>query len=406
MRNAATGTTLTALGSVLTKNTTIPLFTRVGATTVQQDNFVSVIRPIDVKLNDLGLITSGAFLSSPSAVNRIDQLFVFDNTVAATNKSPSATYFYFNGAWRKFGQPLTTDFGNDTIATGSGFVIRKGGTATGHIPLEELTDLLTFFLPYPPELPPPPELFMKRICLVGLSLLASVAFAHGTVLINLGAGNIYGTSLATLAPPGSLLQLIVSTTDNIFTAPVAGSYTGGSADDIVLASFVINAGLGSPGTVAQPITITYTGNITAGDLIMLRWFPTLTPLDTAPPADAPFGQFRIDLIQDFSTIAWVLPPDVGGAFDLNFLTMAQGSTVNPETAGLANMVVAIPERSTVALLGLSVISLAAYSRRRKVKGWLGPAGQDAAVLNHRAGAIWKSPLLVATFGRALIIAMQ
>ena len=207
---------------------------------------------------------------------------------------------------------------------------------------------------------------MKRICLVGLSLLASVAFAHGTVLINLGAGNIYGTSLATLAPPGSLLQLIVSTTDNIFTAPVAGSYTGGSADDIVLASFVINAGLGSPGTVAQPITVTYTGNITAGDLIMLRWFPTLTLLDTAPPADAPFGQFRIDLIQDFSTIAWVLPPDAGGAFDLNFLTMAQGSTVNPETAGLANMVVAIPEPSTVALLGLSVIGLAAYSRRRKV----------------------------------------
>ena len=68
LRNASTGTTLTTLGSVLTKNTTIPLFTRVGATSVQQDNFVSVIRPIDVTLNDLGLITSGAFLSSPSAV--------------------------------------------------------------------------------------------------------------------------------------------------------------------------------------------------------------------------------------------------------------------------------------------------------------------------------------------------
>ena len=131
LRNASTGTTLTTLGSVLTKNTTTPLFTRAGATSVQQDNFVSVIRPIDVKLNDLGLITSGAFLSSPSAVNRIDQLLVFDNAQVAINKSPSATYFYFNAAWRKFGQPVTTDFGTDTIATGTGFIIRKGGTPTG-----------------------------------------------------------------------------------------------------------------------------------------------------------------------------------------------------------------------------------------------------------------------------------
>jgi uncharacterized protein (TIGR02597 family) len=131
LRNAATGTTLTTLGSVLTKNTTIPLFTRVGATSVTQDNFVSVIRPIDVKLNDLGLITSGAFLSSPSSINRIDQLLAFDNAQVAINKSPSSTYYYLNSAWRKFGQPTTTDFGNDTIAAGTGFIIRKGGTPAG-----------------------------------------------------------------------------------------------------------------------------------------------------------------------------------------------------------------------------------------------------------------------------------
>ncbi len=131
LRNAATGTTLTTLGSVLTKNTTIPLFTRVGATSVTQDNFVSIIRPIDVKLNDLGLITSGAFLSSPTALNRIDQLLLFDNAQVAINKSPTVIYFYFNGAWRKAGQPVTTDFGNDTIAAGTGFLIRKGGTPTG-----------------------------------------------------------------------------------------------------------------------------------------------------------------------------------------------------------------------------------------------------------------------------------
>ncbi len=128
VRNAGTGTTFTALGSVLTKKFTLQLFTRTDS---QQDNFVSVIRPIDVKLNDLGLITSGAFLSSPSAFNRIDQLLVFDNSQSAQNKSASATYFYYNSAWRKFGESGLPDRGNDVIPAGTGFVIRKGATATG-----------------------------------------------------------------------------------------------------------------------------------------------------------------------------------------------------------------------------------------------------------------------------------
>lgn len=129
LRNRATGTTLTSLGSVLVKNLTLPLFTRTAPT--KQDNFVSIIRPIDVKLNDLGLITSGAFASSPNQFNRVDDLYVFDNAQIAINKAPSTTYFYSGGAWRKFGQPITTDFGTDTIPAGAGFIIRKGSTATG-----------------------------------------------------------------------------------------------------------------------------------------------------------------------------------------------------------------------------------------------------------------------------------
>lgn len=128
LRNKATATTLTSLGSVLTKNLTLPLFTR---TTTKQDNFVALVRPIDVKLTDLGLITSGAFVPSTSQFNRVDELFVFDNTQVAINKTPSATYYYLNSAWRKFGQPATTDFGTDTIPAGAGFIIRKGVTADG-----------------------------------------------------------------------------------------------------------------------------------------------------------------------------------------------------------------------------------------------------------------------------------
>jgi uncharacterized protein (TIGR02597 family) len=128
LRNAGTATNLTTLGSVLVKKETIPLFT---STSSQQDNFVSVTRPVPVSLDNLGLISSGAFASSPSQFNRIDQLFVFDNNTAAINKSAAGTYYYANSHWRKFGQDPTADFGTDTIPAGSGFVIRKGVTANG-----------------------------------------------------------------------------------------------------------------------------------------------------------------------------------------------------------------------------------------------------------------------------------
>jgi uncharacterized protein (TIGR02597 family) len=131
VRNPATGgTLLTTLGSVLTKKATLPLFTSTGSTF--QDNFVSLLRPIDVALNDLGLITSGAFVSSTNfALGRKDTLLVFDPTQTAINKAPSATYAYIGGAWKKF-PDISTDVGaTDKIPAGAGFIIRKAPTATG-----------------------------------------------------------------------------------------------------------------------------------------------------------------------------------------------------------------------------------------------------------------------------------
>ncbi len=127
VRNAGTGTTLTMLGSVLTKKEATPLFTR---TSGPQDNFVSVIRPVDVSLNDLGLISSGAFASSPNALNRTDQLFVFNNAATGINKSAATTYFYSNGAWHTTAD-TSGDHGSDLIKAGAGFIIRKAATGNG-----------------------------------------------------------------------------------------------------------------------------------------------------------------------------------------------------------------------------------------------------------------------------------
>jgi uncharacterized protein (TIGR02597 family) len=127
LRNAGTGTTLTRLGGVLTKKQTIPLLT---STSHKTDNFVSVTRPIDVSLNNMGLITSGAFASSPNAIALTDQLFVFNNAVAGINKSAAATYFYSGGMWHTTAD-TSGDHGNDLIPAGSGIIIRKGTTGAG-----------------------------------------------------------------------------------------------------------------------------------------------------------------------------------------------------------------------------------------------------------------------------------
>ena len=123
-------TTFKALGEVELSVFSIPLNTRVEG---KQDNFIALLRPVNMTLNGLSLGGTSAFVSSTTAfpAGRRDELLVFDNAVAARNKSASATYFYFNGAWRKQGQAVTANFGGDTIPAGVGFLIRKYQTAGG-----------------------------------------------------------------------------------------------------------------------------------------------------------------------------------------------------------------------------------------------------------------------------------
>jgi uncharacterized protein (TIGR02597 family) len=126
-RNPGTATNLTSIGAVLTKKQTIPLLTSASH---KSDNFVSMTRPIDVSLNNSGLIASGAFASSPNAIARTDELFVYNNAAIGINKASSATYFYSGGLWHTTAD-TSGDHGNDLIPAGTGFIIRKGTTGAG-----------------------------------------------------------------------------------------------------------------------------------------------------------------------------------------------------------------------------------------------------------------------------------
>jgi uncharacterized protein (TIGR02597 family) len=128
IRNAGTPTTLTTLGSVNAQRLSIPLFS--GTSSTQQDNFVSITRPLPVALKDLNLVASGAFTPTANIHSVQDQLFLYDNSVAAINKSPNpnADYIYMSGVWQHLAGTRGVDAGSDTIPAGAAILIRKAGT--------------------------------------------------------------------------------------------------------------------------------------------------------------------------------------------------------------------------------------------------------------------------------------
>lgn len=132
--NDPSGTTLVFAGDVHVAKFTTPLNTL--AANVDQDNFVAAPVPVEMRLRDLNLIESGAFVpsSSHSAGVRQDTLLVWYNTSLGFNRAADAIYYYFSGTsgagpgWRKSGTPLV--LANDDVVMSSSrvFLIRKKAT--------------------------------------------------------------------------------------------------------------------------------------------------------------------------------------------------------------------------------------------------------------------------------------
>ncbi len=124
--NVSTNTTLVCAGSVPLHHWNIPLRTPGGSAGDKQDSYFAIARPIPVSLDDSGLFSSGAFAASPLPGSRTDELFTFDNSVVAKNKSSSAIYFYWNSAWRRVGAGSAVFGDTQVFMPGTGVIIRKG----------------------------------------------------------------------------------------------------------------------------------------------------------------------------------------------------------------------------------------------------------------------------------------
>ena len=109
--------------------TTIYLST---SSTVKQDNYIAIPRPISVSLNDLNLLGTEAFVASTNTLGsgRQDELLIFDNELQLRNKAPSARYYVHDGIW-KLNNGGNTDRGGVLLSAGVGIMIRKSATIDG-----------------------------------------------------------------------------------------------------------------------------------------------------------------------------------------------------------------------------------------------------------------------------------
>jgi uncharacterized protein (TIGR02597 family) len=90
----------------------------------QQDNLLSLTRPLDIALDDSGLAGSDAFQTTTNS-SQIRDRIVFYGDEPGQNRVPTESFFYFNGGWRKEGDDIANDHGSVVIAASEGFVIRK-----------------------------------------------------------------------------------------------------------------------------------------------------------------------------------------------------------------------------------------------------------------------------------------
>jgi uncharacterized protein (TIGR02597 family) len=81
-------------------------------------------------LSQLGLETAFTVSASTAPLDRRDQLFVFDNTVAGFNKSAARIYYRTAGTWRRLGNDAASA-DTDAIPAGTGFTIRKYQSGNG-----------------------------------------------------------------------------------------------------------------------------------------------------------------------------------------------------------------------------------------------------------------------------------
>jgi len=204
---------------------------------------------------------------------------------------------------------------------------------------------------------------MKRSLLfIALAVMVmSPMKAFGLASISLGGGNLFTDTLANPLPMGSTIVLFADADMDGFDDLGDAFVSFDQAGDIPLAIFGSDDSAG-PGTFFNTVIIDVTDLI--GKDMAVAWYNTpYDPTRTGPGGNVPFGLFRTDNVESFSTTSWVVPPD-GETHALNFLTLGQGGP-NAEDFGLTTQVTAVPEPASALMLLAGTASL--FLRRKNAR---------------------------------------
>ena len=193
---------------------------------------------------------------------------------------------------------------------------------------------------------------MRSLAFFSLGLALLTCGRAQFVTINFGGTNFLDGS-STTVPDGRLVLLLANTGGAGFAQLQAGSLNVGSILNgtyQVLARAAVDNGIGTTGS-ANNIQLggaTFP-NLSTGDQLAVVWFPTLSAAsDFSVISGASYGLYTVN-----SSSAWEVP--------------AAGSNITLTVPGgqVANLVTAIPEPATYAIVvGLATLGVATMRRRK------------------------------------------
>ena len=209
---------------------------------------------------------------------------------------------------------------------------------------------------------------MKKLIAITAAIATLVTMkANATVTVALDALDVLNAASA-LAPQGTVgLMIVDKSGDGITNGPltaggsIANGQTFGGSDNVIVGNITIAGTSAQDGWLAWSAAWAIPSGVSGASRIAIVWLPDQAGNQSTLAAGA-YGWFS-DASGTYST-AWVVPAD-GATVTYDMTTVSEGGSV-PDAFGVANHTInAIPEPSTVALVGLGLVGMVGMIRRRR-----------------------------------------